>query len=153
MHRELRESLSRLLGEGRADELISEVARRRHVSWPPVDVAAFRIVLDELERTVPGAVSVTARTVRRRLRSSGSLPAIVGMRGVYADVLAMLAESVDVAIATDAFDDQLRARGLTSAHVDAALAVEILEGLARRPDDVGRAAAFAKPRVLLLHPK
>lgn len=137
MRRDLEDRLGRLLGRERAEEVLRAAATRRHLAWPPADNAGVYDVLDELEHSMPGAVAVTARSVRRRARTSGSMAAVSTASDTYAWLRTVLGMSTSGAEALADLEREMRAASLDPVSLDRAQAIALLGALianAARPE-------------------
>ena len=116
------------------------------MAWPPTSANGLYDVLDELERSMPGAVAVTARATRRSVRSSGRIAVVPTGSEAYARARSMLAMTVGGNDAIQLFDEALAAKGTPPEAVDRATVVQVLSALMATPAGQRCAAALGAAR-------
>ncbi|MFO0682411.1 MAG: hypothetical protein U0234_10185 [Sandaracinus sp.] len=149
------EHLASIVGREKAAELVDEAARASGAHAADPDEAER--ILDQLA-TVRGAVGVSARMMRQRVRGSGAHRAPETLRtdprapGPPADhpnvarLVNMLAPAVGAERAAELVSDALATLGRDRRGLDRAGALAVLENLASRGGLIGTVARFAKAR-------
>lgn len=149
------EHLASIVGREKAAELVDEAGRTSGAHAADPDEAER--ILDQLA-TVRGAVGVSARMMRQRVRGSGAHrvpeplradargPSTAAEHPNVGRLVGMLAPAVGAERAAELVGEALTSLGKDRRVLDRAGALAVLESLATRGGLIGTVARFAKAR-------